>query len=519
MNRVLGLDVGNSAIKAVLMEDTLNGLRIRRFYHFPVQNVERRQALQQFFSKCMTDNFERMVISLKGFEASIRIVNLPFDKLSKVATVLPFELEDEFADGTHSRVFRFHRLFSLPSKAKHFYLVFAVLRSIINTYKTDFKGLRGEPYLLDYDACANFNCYDRQSKARESGLKILLDIGARSTGINIICRGELMFTRAVFFGGNDFTLAIAEDLNQSLEEAEELKREYGFSQLDKGSNSQINRALERSFRYLINEINLTLGSFFSQHQFLPVESIILFGGGALLKGLPEYLAEKTDYKVEWGNVLNFCTHDQQPIIHEALYSVAAGLALHGLDRVKIEHNFLERYSFFDPMLQKRIFFHAMAVLLAVFIFFCISLSEFALIWHKNWVLKRGYDEFTQVIMDKHQGLYGNISALRNKISEEKKLLERFAESPKSPLPILNYLSQELGNIDVLINEVNVVNQDTHAEITLIGSADGASNFRIFREVLSKATGAIGSSETQRSGVEHESSRYGFEELLKQKGRM
>jgi type IV pilus assembly protein PilM len=518
MNRVLGLDVGNSAIKAVLMEDTLQGLRIRRFYHFPVKEAERRTVLQNFFAE-MEEEFDRMVISLKGFESSIRIVSLPFADRQKVASVLPFELEDEFADGTHNRVFRFHKLASLPGAALTPYLVFAVHKEILHTYRTDFKGLSQAPYLLDYDACANFNCYDRQPEAQETGLKILLDIGAKSTGINILCDGELMFTRAVFFGGSDFTRAIAENLNLSFEDAEEIKLEYGFSQREKGSDSKIDEALERSFERLTNEINLTLGSFFSQHRFLPVESVILFGGGALLRGLPEYLADKTGYRVEWGNILNFCGLDERPVIHEALYSVAAGLALHGLGRVKIDHNFFERKAFFDSFLQKLVLFQAGALLLAAFIYFMVSLSELGIVWYKGRQLNQSYDQFTQAILAKHQGLYGNMTVLRDKISEEKRLLERFAESPKSPLPILNYLSKEIGNIDIQINEIHVVNHETHTEITLIGSADEAGNFRALREIMGRAKGAMGMPVTQKSGVEHESGRYGFEELLKQRGRM
>ena len=115
LSLVLGLDIGASAIKAVLMEDVLQGEVIRKFYHYPYGNQTREEALEYFFESVVLEDYDRLVVSLKGYEGSVRIVELPFNEIRKVRSVLP-QLENEFADGSHERSFRFH---SIPNRAEN----------------------------------------------------------------------------------------------------------------------------------------------------------------------------------------------------------------------------------------------------------------------------------------------------------------------------------------------------------------------------------------------------------------
>ena len=136
MSLVLGLDIGASAIKAVLMEDILQGEVIRKFYHHPYGNQTREEALQYFFESVVSEDYDRLVVSLKGYEGSVRIVELPFKDHRKVSSVLPYELENEFADGIHERRFRFH---AIPNRAEnlegvHRFLSIGVYDSVIINY-------------------------------------------------------------------------------------------------------------------------------------------------------------------------------------------------------------------------------------------------------------------------------------------------------------------------------------------------------------------------------------------------
>ena len=87
-----------------------SGEVIRKFYHYPYGNQTREEALEYFFESVVLEDYDRLVVSLKGYEGSVRIVELPFNEIRKVRSVLPYELENEFADGSHERSFRFHSI-------------------------------------------------------------------------------------------------------------------------------------------------------------------------------------------------------------------------------------------------------------------------------------------------------------------------------------------------------------------------------------------------------------------------
>ncbi|MDH7570045.1 MAG: pilus assembly protein PilM, partial [Armatimonadota bacterium] len=58
---------------------------------------------------------------------------------------------------------------------------------------------------------------------------VLLDIGARSTCMDILADGVLQSTRATMLGGEDLTRAFAADLGCDAERAEEVKRSQGLA--------------------------------------------------------------------------------------------------------------------------------------------------------------------------------------------------------------------------------------------------------------------------------------------------
>ena len=154
---------------------------------------------------------------------------------------------------------------------------------------------------MDYDAYANFNCHAFKNKDMldsDDGVWLLVDVGARSTGINIINKNKLLYTRSVFFGGNDFTQAIAGNLNLEFSDAEELKLEYGLQDLgEESDHSNIDQSLLNCLDRLVKEIKLTIGSYYSYQGQHSVEGLILYGGGSNLKGLSDYIQQMMGFPV------------------------------------------------------------------------------------------------------------------------------------------------------------------------------------------------------------------------------
>ena len=166
-------------------------------------------------------------------------------------------------------------------------------------------------------------------KGREEEKKniCLVDIGARTTSISIIERGELFISHSLdTFSGNILTAQVSRSLNVSLEEAEELKVKFGM--VDESQN------LRMILQPLIDDLVKKIEKIISNHEKgdneSQIEEIILTGGGAQLRGLKDYLSFEISKETKIGNPFENIFYP--PILEEKIkkisssYSVAIGVA-------------------------------------------------------------------------------------------------------------------------------------------------------------------------------------------------
>ncbi|MBN1441879.1 MAG: pilus assembly protein PilM [Planctomycetes bacterium] len=123
-------------------------------------------------------------------------------------------------------------------------------------------------------------------------LVLAVDIGARSLNVALILNSRFLFARSSNFGGHDFTEALAAARGIPLEEAEALKVSAGglddlIIGVDKrtvqplrGAAGQLLGMLQSSLRFSAGQTGVSLP---------PLTRLWLTGGGARLRGLPEYL--------------------------------------------------------------------------------------------------------------------------------------------------------------------------------------------------------------------------------------
>ncbi len=164
----------------------------------------------------------------------------------------------------------------------------------------------------------------------KEGSVALIDVGARSTTINIIDKGMLKISHSFDTSGSDFTMLIAKGLNIDYPEAEELKKKYGLLP----SESKTRESLQPFVDLILNEIKKILSSFYQTDR-KEVKKVILAGASALMPGLADYFAESLKKPVEIANP--FTNIYYPPILEETLkimgaaYPIAVGTALRGLE--------------------------------------------------------------------------------------------------------------------------------------------------------------------------------------------
>jgi type IV pilus assembly protein PilM len=162
-------------------------------------------------------------------------------------------------------------------------------------------------------------------------VSIIADIGAYATNIAIAKSEQLVFSRSISTAGSALTRAVAQSLGVSLEQAEQYKRTYGFSegQLE----GKVGDALTPILRVIIEETKKAINYYQLEVKGDKPSSVILSGGSAGLPGITTVFTKYLDIEVAMCNPFSKIEVDQESAKNLAsfapLYSVAVGLAMRG----------------------------------------------------------------------------------------------------------------------------------------------------------------------------------------------
>ena len=115
----------------------------------------------------------------------------------------------------------------------------------------------------------------------------LIDIGSNVMNVNVIRNGQSVYSRDQQLGGEQLTQQIQSTFGLSAEEAEAAKRSGGLP------DNYENDVLAPFIENLVAEIARALQFFYTSTQYHEVDYIVLAGGCAVLPGLDDAVATKT----------------------------------------------------------------------------------------------------------------------------------------------------------------------------------------------------------------------------------
>lgn len=127
------------------------------------------------------------------------------------------------------------------------------------------------------------------------GSVLIIDLGKRSTSLNIVEQGVVFLSRNLDTASNEISRAIANSLSISFDRAEEIKKTMGMN-----GDANIRKVIGVTLDIIINEASRIIDTYFQKYQKKPAK-IILVGGVANLKGLKEYFAQSLNMEVMLGN--------------------------------------------------------------------------------------------------------------------------------------------------------------------------------------------------------------------------
>lgn len=286
--RILGLDLGGHAIKAVELRQTLRELEIVQMRTLPRLHAgeEKPEELADFL-RTHDLPFEGTVVGLAGDRLSSRRLRFPFRDRRRIAAAVPFEVEGQVPFDLDDFLVDWEQVGSDADGAD----VVATLapRSEVAGLLERLAGIGIDPRIVESEGLVLSNL---GAFFALPGTRLVADLGHRKTTLALLADGRAVATRTVPLGGEAITRALAEEHGIAFDEAERRKHEEGV--LGDAGGSAAVAVVEQ----LVRELARTLVAL---EGVLPpdagVAEVTLCGGTAHLHRLDETLEERLSLPV------------------------------------------------------------------------------------------------------------------------------------------------------------------------------------------------------------------------------
>jgi general secretion pathway protein L len=244
----VGLDIGQTAIKAVRFRRRLSGRESVEYFHLPlsfgkpVQKEPARLAgqLRNFLWQNGLYGSGDIVTALPCQDLFIRTLSFPFRDSAKLEQVVPFEIEnlipmalDDVAMG--SVVLPPRALTGDAQKPKGAdVLITAAPRDKVAEHLKFLAAADLKPAAVGVDGMALYSVtkFLQEEGAHVPGDLAIIDVGATKTTLCLIQEGRPVALRTVLWGGNHLTHALAVRYACSFAEAERRKRAMTVQEVD-----------------------------------------------------------------------------------------------------------------------------------------------------------------------------------------------------------------------------------------------------------------------------------------------
>jgi type IV pilus assembly protein PilM len=337
---LIGLDIGSSSIKAVVLDW---GKKTPKLKHFGMIPLPPEAIVDGAFmdSASIVESIRSLIeglkiktnqvaVSISGHSVYIKTINVPSMSEVQLEESIKWEAEQQIPFDIDDVNLDFQILEEQVSPDQMPVLLVAAKKDMINDYTAVIEEAGLQPTIVDVDVFAIENAYNLNFETPEEDVVALVNIGASVMNINILKGGTSAFTRDISIGGRQITEEIQKRLKMTYEEAEALK----IRERDAGAQSQeVERIIQATAEQLATEVRRSLEFFAASSSGGEIKKIFLSGGCAKIQMLPGLIEERISMPVEVFNPFakieyNPDTFDPEYIKQIApLAAVGVGLAL------------------------------------------------------------------------------------------------------------------------------------------------------------------------------------------------
>ncbi len=323
---VLGLDIGQDTVRGVRIGQGLRGLRVLDIFEQEVPKEEvasgllchgQMEALKQLISDGKIRPNERITVALPGQFVSFRTLVLPFTDTRKIEQVVPSELEAHLPFDLEEVIVDSFLTQSNKDVQTSHVLAVAVQKTVLKQYLDALQELGLNPSVVGLDTLALYLAYTSGHAEQHiaHGAALLIDIGASKTVLAVIAQGHLRSVRTLLMGGDDITATLQHVRRLSWEEAEIVKMRSTLDPMEADDDGvEVATCIKEALTPWLREIEKSC---------MDVSAFYLCGGGSLLKGLSDYIAQALQLSpISWQSEIQGINRQAVPTYMQGL-----GLAL------------------------------------------------------------------------------------------------------------------------------------------------------------------------------------------------
>ncbi len=334
---LVGIDIGSSSVKVVELERSDSGdLRLVRFVSEPLlpeaivdsEIIDRQavvDAIQNVFDE--HDIKTRDVVTAVSGRAVI-VKKIWMDRLDEADAreAILWEAEQHIPYDIQDVTLDFQILRTAPDEKQMEVLLVAAKKDLVNEQIDILREAGLNPCIVDVDAFAVQNAVESNYVFDPGEVVAIIDVGSEETNLNIVQDSVPLYTKDLPSGTTVIIDAIKRDQHYSQEEAEEALRMPG-------PEVNLQAMVQEVFEDLAQSIERASAFLSASEESDSISRLLVSGGGANVRGLAEFLADRLQIPVDVINPLQTVDIDAEQVDTELWsaqapqYAVSVGLAL------------------------------------------------------------------------------------------------------------------------------------------------------------------------------------------------
>ncbi|NJD01353.1 MAG: hypothetical protein FIA99_01850 [Ruminiclostridium sp.] len=304
--KLVSIDVGGKYIHIVEGISKTSGLEINRavLVNTPVGSyadgrMEDINIIKDAIKTAYLENkikTKRVAFSTQSTAVITRDLVMPLMKAEELENAVKYEMEQYLPSTQEGYIieFKINQDFTEDNIKKYKIRTAAMPAGIADAYYKLALALKLKPVALDIHSNSVSKLFAGAFSVNGESFDpdktyAFIDMGSRTTTVNIIANGKLELSRILSFGGREIDTAVAPQYNLSLEKAEKKKEEIRLDSSSYGSEN----LQEDEVRHILAQQTAEMQKLFHFHTSRGagggIQTIFIYGGGSGLKGLAGFI--------------------------------------------------------------------------------------------------------------------------------------------------------------------------------------------------------------------------------------